>query len=387
MPILLLVLAAAVFVQATSEFMLAGLVSPIACDLDVPLAAAGALTSAFAVGMVLGAPLTAVVAHRLPVRTSLTAFLSVFVAVHVAGAVASTFWLLAATRVLAAFANAGFLAVALVAAARSVPAGRTARATATLLAGTSLALIAGVPAGAVVGEALGWRATFWVVAALSAVALVGVLRVLPGGGTGEPDAAPGPLRRELAVLAGRPVVVMLVVGALVNGGTFAAYTYLAPLLTGAAGLPVGTVPPALALFGLGAFAGVVTAGRIGDTRFRTVLVTGSAALVVGWAAFAGLLGLGWPAVPAVALLGWLGFAVGSTAIARSLRLTGEAGTLGGAVTTAALNVGATIGPLLGGWGLARSATGPVWVAAGLVLLASLALVVGPVRRGPPVPER
>lgn len=157
---LLVVLACAVTALATSEFMLAGLVPDIAADLGVTPLAAGSLTSAFAMGMVLGAPLTALSARRLPPRLALCGFLAAFVAAHVAGALTPGLGVLLVTRVLAALCTAGFLAVALAVAVAAVPPERTARATAALLSSTTVALVAGVPAGALVGQAFGWRATF-----------------------------------------------------------------------------------------------------------------------------------------------------------------------------------------------------------------------------------
>jgi MFS transporter, DHA1 family, chloramphenicol resistance protein len=376
-PFLLYVLAVAVFVQATSEFMLAGLVTEIAADLGVSVPAAGSLTSAFAIGMVVGAPLMALGVRRLPPRTALAAFLSAFIAAHVVGALAPAFPLLAATRVLAALANAGFLAVALSVAVRVAPADRTARATAVLLAGTTLALIAGSPAGAALGQLLGWRATFWAVALLSVPGLVGVLVGVPAGhGAAEPT---GGLRRAAAALRRPPVVLILLAAALVNGGTFAVHTFTGPLLTGAAGLSPSVVPLGLALFGFGAFGGVTLAGRFADTHHRPLLGGGCAALAAGWVLLALLAGSGWLAVVLVGLVGAVGFAVGATAIARSLALAADAGTLGAAATTAALNVGATAGPLLGGWSLTVSPVGPAWVAAALAALAAVP-VAGALRR-------
>lgn len=371
MPPVLYVLAVAVFAQATSEFMPSGLVPDIAADLRVPVAAAGSLSAAFAVGMVAGAPLTALFARRFPPRTSLAAFLVVFAAVHVVGALTTSFGVLVVTRVVAALACAGFLAVALAVAVR-LAGDRTARATSVLLAGSTLALVAGVPAGALLGQLAGWRATFWAVALATLPALAGVLAGVPArAGAGGPMPA---VTRELAALRRLPVVATLLVAALVNGGTFAVYTYVAPLLTGAGGAGPRAVPVALALFGAGAFAGVTAAARFADARYRALLVGGGTAVAVGWVALAVSAGSGWVAVVLLAVLGGLAFAVGTAVIGRSLALMPDAPTMGGSLTTAALNVGATGGPLLGGASLSLSHAGPAWVAAGLVVLAAVPAV-------------
>lgn len=181
MPFSLYPLAVAVFAMGTSEFMLAGLVPDIAADLGVSIGSAGLLTSAFAVGMVVGAPSMAALTRRWRARVSLSAFLLTFALVHVLGAVTTSFGVLLVTRLVAAVANAGFLAVALSTAATLVPAGRQGRGLAVLLAGTTLATIAGVPGGAVLGTMLGWRATFWAIALLCLPAVVGIATALPAG--------------------------------------------------------------------------------------------------------------------------------------------------------------------------------------------------------------
>ncbi|SFI91940.1 Cmx/CmrA family chloramphenicol efflux MFS transporter [Amycolatopsis sacchari] len=348
MPLSLYLLAVAVFAMGTSEFMLAGLLPDLAADLGVPPGTAGLLTSAFAIGLVIGAPLMAALARRWPRRASLCGFLVVFLAAHVAGAVTGSFALLFATRVLAALANAGFLAVALTTAA---DVGRKGRAVAVLLAGTTLATVAGVPGGALLGAASGWRATFWAVALLCLPALAAVLLV-PAG-----EAARGDLRRELAQLRRPRLLVVLLLGALVNAATFGSFTFLALLADGAA------VPVVLVLFGLGSFAGVTVAGRLSDDRPGVVLGAGGLLLLGGWLALAAFPG----AVFALAFTqGALSFGVGGTLIALALHEAAGAPTMAGSYATAALNVGAAAGPALAAAALGVDERGPAWVSAALV---------------------
>ncbi|WP_037837455.1 MULTISPECIES: Cmx/CmrA family chloramphenicol efflux MFS transporter [unclassified Streptomyces] len=368
MPFALLLLGLAVFAQGTSEFMLSGLVPDIARDLGVSVPAAGALTSAFAAGMVVGAPLVAGLARRWPRRGALLSFLVVFLAVHVTGALTSSFEVLLVTRVVGAVANAGFLAVALVAAVGMVPPDAKGRATSVLLGGVTLACVAGVPAGAVLGELWGWRAAFWAVALVSVPALVAVARSVPGGAAG---GAPPALRGELRSLRSPRLVVTLLLGALVNGATFCTFTYLAPLVTEVTGLGGGWIPGVLALFGAGSFAGVTVAGRFADRRPVPVLVGGGFAVCVGWCLLA--LGAGHPALALtlVFVQGALSFGVGATLISQALYAAPGAPTLAGGLATAALNVGAALGPWAGGAaiGAGFGYRSPVWVSAGLVVLA------------------
>ncbi|MGV9327149.1 Cmx/CmrA family chloramphenicol efflux MFS transporter [Streptosporangium sandarakinum] len=368
MPIVIYMLGLAVFAQGTSEFMLSGLIPEIAGDLGVSVPAAGTLTSAFAVGMIVGAPLMAVLSLRWPRRRALLVFLVAFTLVHVAGALTADFGVLLATRVVAALANAGFLAVGLATAAGLAGPAAKGRATAVLLGGVTLACVAGVPAGAVLGQAWGWRAAFWAVAAVSAPAVLAILRSVPAA---PPDAAVPDARRELRALRRPRLLVTLSLGALVNGATFCAFTYLAPLVTDVGGFGPGWVPVFLALFGLGSFAGVTIGGRVSDERPMRLLVPGGLALAAGW-----LLLMATADAPAwvfalVFVQGALSFAVGSTLITRALYEAVEAPSLGGSFATAALNVGAAMGPVLGGAaiGAGLGYRSPLWVSALLVALA------------------
>jgi MFS transporter, DHA1 family, chloramphenicol resistance protein len=369
-PFLLHMLAVAVFAQGCSEFMLAGLLPGIADDLGVTVAQAGLLTSAFAAGMVIGAPVMAALGRRWSPRAALAAFLGLFIAAHVVGALADDFGLLLATRALAAVANAGFLAVALSTVAAVVPAGLRGRAVATVLGGTTLALVAGAPAGALLGGAFGWRSALWAVAIVSVPALAAVLAAAPGKAEGTGPGAAG-LRAELRVLARPELRLVLALAVLVNGATFGAFTFLAPLATGLAGLHASAVPGVLALFGTGAFVGVGVAGRLADRHWRALLAAGAPLLLLGWVLPA------FSTVGPVALCalvfaqGALSFAVGATLIGRVMAVDG-APTMGGSYATAALNVGAMLGPVLAGIGFdAYGPRGPVLVGAALVLAAVL----------------
>lgn len=358
MPALLYLLALAVFAQGTSEFVLAGLLPALAADLGVPLGQAGGLTSAYALGMVVGAPVMAALARRLSPRWALTAFLLLFVLAHVVGAVTDAFAVLLTTRVVAAVANAGFLAVALSTVAAVVPAERRARGLAVVLAGVTLALVAGAPAGALLGGQLGWRATMWAIAAVSAPALVAVAVGTPTRPAGD-GAPPARALDELAVLRRPRLQVTLALAVLVNSATFGTLTFLAVLATSRAGLPEALTPGLLAAFGVGAFGGVTAAGRLGDRYGRTAVGLGTPLLVVGWLAMVPGATDGVAIWLLTALLGALSFGVGSVLIARVMAQADGAATLGGSFATAALNVGAVAGPLLCGLALERAGAGAV----------------------------
>ena len=370
-------LGTAVFAQGTSEFMVAGLVPDIAAELSVSLPAAGLLTSAYAVGMAIGAPFMALLALRWPHRLALVAFLAAFVLAHVVAALTSSFEVLVATRVVGALANAGFLAVGLAAVTSIVAPDAKGRALAVLLAGTTIACVAGVPGGAVLGGLWGWRSAFWAVALLCLPALVAVLTSVP---TGRWGATAPSARGELRVLRRPRLLVVLLLGALVNGATFCSFTFLAPVLTDVTGIDAAWVPAMLALFGGGSFLGVRLAARWSDARPAPVLVGGGIALAVCWATFALTAGNAVAAVVLVPPLGTLAFAVGSTLIARVLYAGADAPNLAGSFATASLNIGAAAGPWIGGItiGAGFGLSSPLWVSAALVAaaLAIAALVRG-----------
>ncbi|MFJ3658981.1 Cmx/CmrA family chloramphenicol efflux MFS transporter [Streptomyces sp. NPDC090119] len=379
MPLPLYLLAMAVFAMGTSEFMLAGLLPDIASDFDVTVGAAGVLTSAFAIGMVIGAPLVAALARNWPRRSSLLAFILTFAAAHAAGAVTTSFPVLFATRVAAALANAGFLAVALTAAATLVPLDKKGRALAVLLSGTTVATIAGVPGGSVLGTVLGWRATFWAVAALCLPAALGVLKGIPGGQL-RAEATGGPvLRAELALLTRPRLILVMLLGALVNGATFGSFTFLAPVVTDTAGLSELWISVVLVLFGAGSFVGVTVAGRLSDQRPGLVIAVGGPLLLVGWLVLAVLADRPVALCTLVFGQGALSFALGSTLITRVLYEAAPARTMAGSYATAALNIGAVVGPLVAATTLSTEAgaLGPLW-ASGLLVGVAL-LIAFPLR--------
>lgn len=378
MPFALYMLALAVFVMGTSEFMLVGLLPAIAADLDVSLGTAGLLTSAFAIGMILGAPLMAAFSRRWPPQGTLVVSLLLFAGSHCVGAMTTAFSLLLLSRMLSAVANAGFLAVALSTSTTLVPEDQKGRALSILLSGTTIATVAGVPAGALLGSLWGWRITFWAIVLLCAPAVYGVFRGVPGGAGKVPSPSASPkLNAELRQLADIRVILAMTLAALVNAGTFAFFTYLAPVVTDVAGLPDAWVSVILVVYGVGSFIGVSMSGRLSDTRSGLVLSLGGPLLLAGWIALALV------AVQPIALMGMvlvqgvLSFGVGGTLIARVLYVASGAPTMAGAYATTALNIGAAAGPVLGGGFVLSSELGllgPVWVACGLTTAALIIIL-------------
>lgn len=374
MPLAVYVLGLAIFAQGTSEMMLAGLLPQMAADLGVSVPDAGLLISAFAAGMLVGAPVLAVLTLRWPHRRALLAFLGVFAVMHAAGALTPGYGVLFATRVAGAFVYAGFWAVAAATAIGLVPAGARGRAMGIVAGGLTLATIVGLPAGTLLGQHLGWRSAFWAVAAMSAAAMAAVAATVKGGA--RTGTAPR-VRDELRAMARPRLWLAYATTALATGALLVTFSYLGAMLEDATGIPERWVPGVLALYGAGSLIGITLGGRLADGRTVPLLYAGIAGLVAVSAALALTLGSAVPAVVLVFLLGAFGFATNPALNSRVFALTDGSPTLVAATNTSAFNVGITAGPWLGGLaldaGAGYPATALIGAGLGVAALATVAL--------------
>ncbi|WP_406294598.1 MFS transporter [Embleya sp. NBC_00888] len=367
MPLAVYILGLGIFAQGTSEFMLSGLLETMADDLGVSIPDAGLLISAFAVGMVVGAPLLAVATLQWPRRTALIAFQVVFILGHVVGALAPGYWLVLATRFVSAVAYAGFWAVAAVTALGLVASNAKAKAMAVVAGGLSLATVVGLPLGTMIGNWAGWRAAFWAVAALTALSTVAVYVVLPPGRP--THEAPRSVRTELRSMRRPQLWVAYATTAFSFGAVVAVFSYLGTMLTNTTGIGEAWVPLVLSWYGVGAVVGITVGGRVADEHPFGTLYASIGTIV----AVSILLALTAENVPItlalVFLLGLAGFAANPAVNARVFAIAADAPTLAGAANTASFNVGITIGPLLGGRVIAAGFdyAAVAWVGAGLGL--------------------
>ncbi|WP_438486073.1 Cmx/CmrA family chloramphenicol efflux MFS transporter [Streptomyces sp. S186] len=386
MPLAVHLLGLAIFAQGTSEFMLSGLLPNIATDLGVSLPDAGLLISAFAIGMVVGAPVLAVATLRVPRRTALIAFQLVFAAGHVVGALAPGYGVLFATRVVSAVAYAGFWSVAAATAVSLVPQKSRGRAMSVVAMGLTLATVVGVPAGTVLSQHAGWRTAFWAVAALTLLSALSLRTALPAiaGGAELPN-----LRRELTGLARPRLWLSYLITTLTFGAGVVTFSYLAPLLTEVTGLPAGWVPAVLALYGIGGLIGITVGGRHADSAPLRTLSVGAALLTLASAALACTAADLPVTLVLVPVLGFTAYLVNPVVQSRVFRLAPDAPTLVPAVNTSAFNVGITLTPMLGGLtidaGLGLPSVAWVGAATGLLGLAATAWAATLERRNRPTP--
>ncbi|KFG09987.1 MFS transporter [Streptomyces scabiei] len=369
-------LALGTFLMGTTEFVVAGLLPEIAGDLQVSVARTGLMITVFAVGMIVGAPLTAMLTLRLPTRLTLMLALAVFALGHVIVAVGSGLTLLLAARFLTAIATGAFWAVANVAATRAAGPAAGARALGLVGAGAMLANVVGVPLGAFAGQLMGWRGPFWALAALAAAAVPLIARTVPQDG---PAQRVGSIRSELTALRSGRLWLVLAACATTTGGVLAAYSYIAPLLTDRAGLAAGLVPLVLVGFGLGALAGSLVGGRLGDRRPHLVTVAAAAGATLLLLAIVLSAGSAPATIVLVTLLGFFGLGANPVLMALAVRYAGQAPTLASALTVSAFNLGTAIGSWFAGLALERAGTtGPTVVGAAvaaLTLIPTIALAL------------
>ncbi|CAL9352815.1 MFS transporter [Streptomyces sp. enrichment culture] len=356
LPSWLLVLFLTLLATATDEFIIAGVLKTIAADLEVSVSAAGQLVTAFAVVYALGAPTLAVVFERFPKRTVMVVGLLVFVLANVAAAVAPGYWPLMAARVLAALAAAVVTSAAFTTTAMGAPEGMQGRYLGVVTAGMTAALFTGVPLGSWLGGAFGWRATFWLIAGVGAVAAVGLLATAPHIGGSEP----APLRERLSPLRNAAVLRLVTVTFLAASGGLMFYTYLGAYTAEVAGGSYGLLSVMLLIVGVAGLFGAVLAGRAADAlgpRRSLRLVIGGHAVALALAATLMFSGVGNPIVLGAVIAFWAVFAwglnppiqgsimgaagpqVAMTALALNISGlylgTGVAGALGGAIISIA----------------------------------------------------
>src|SRR3954451_18228967 len=378
LPPIVPVLALGAFLMCTTEFLIAGLLPQMADDFGVRPSQIGLLITAFAVGMILGAPVMALATLRLPKRATLVLALTTFAAGHVIAALSGSFELLFAARVLTGVVTGAFWSAATVVATREVDSGTRTHALGVIGTGVALATVLGVPLGSLAGEQLGWRGAFWALAAFAAVAAAVIGRFTPAERTGEAVS----VRSELQAL--RSVRLWLVLGStvLVMGGCMGTFSFISPLLTERSGIPLELVPLVFVCFGVGSMIGTNGVGRFADHRPVAALIACALAAGLVLLLLIPLSANPVTAVIVITLLGAVSMAIPPVATGLSVRFAGSAATLAAAFTVSAFNGGVAAGSSIGGHMLDTSlgATGPATLDIAMVTLGLIPLVAVSMRR-------
>jgi len=337
----------------TTEFVAMGLLPNIAADLlpglaatnpDAAIAQAGAVISAYALGVVVGAPTIAAFAARFPRKTLLTVLAIAFTVGTVASALAPTFQTVLAARFLAGLPHGAYFGVAALVAASLMGPGNRGRAVAFVLSGLTLSNVIGVPAITFLGQHTGWRVAYLAVAGIFALTTVAILSFLPWQ-AGDPDAT---VKRELGAFKRPAVWLALLTGALGFGGFFGVYTYVSPLITVVTGSPESFVPIALIVLGVGMTIGNFIGGRLADRgAMRAVFITFGAVAVSMTVLILTAHGV-WGLLLGLFLVGGGVSALSPAIQTRLMDVAGDSQTIAAAVNHSALNLGNSLGAFLGG---------------------------------------
>ncbi len=369
MPLALLALAVGAFGIGTTEFVIMGLLPEVAADFGVSVPTAGYLTTGYALGVVVGAPLLAVLGTRVPRKRMLSLLMGLFIAGNLVSAAAPVFGVMLAGRVIASLSHGAFFGIGSIVAAGLVASHRKAAAISMMFTGLTVANVVGVPAGTLLGQELGWRVTFAAVAGLGVLGLLGIAALVPGEPAAESTVTTGRsrIRGELAAFRNVQVLLAMAMTVLGFGGVFAAITYIAPMMTDAAGYAGSSVTWLLVLFGLGMVAGNLVGGRFADRALMPLLFTALSALAVVLALFVFTAQDKVAAAVTLPLVGAFGFATVPPLQKRVLDQTGDAPTLASAVNIGAFNLGNALAAWLGGLVLDAGGgpTSPNLVGAGL----------------------
>ena len=404
LPVAIWAMVVGAFAMGADEFIVAGVVREIARDLDVTYGQVGALESFYALGVAIGAPVFTAVGTRFGRRSMLLLTTSVFLVGNTISALGPTYDVIMAGRIVSATAHGAFLGIAAVFAAELVDPARKGRAVAIVFSGLTASTVLGAPLGAAVGQALGWRYTFWTLVVFGGIALLGLLASLPraahgptrhdaaapAGGHHDHHAAPahtaqdlhaghesttpdghsahdafegldahalahlggaghGPTMREQVGALARPAVwAALLTTMLGYGGVFTSYVYIAPQLTEVAGFEPVWITPLLLLFGAGLFVGNTLGGRWADRAVMPAVFGSLVALAVVLFAMTAAIHNQVAAVIMMFLFGLAAFSVVAPLQLRVMNAAGHAPDVASAANISAFTLGSAIGITLGG---------------------------------------
>ncbi|MFP5072617.1 MFS transporter [Pseudonocardia nantongensis] len=366
-------LAVGAFAIGTGEFVIMGLLPDVAGGLGVDIPDAGRLISAYALGVVVGAPLLIAAANRFPRKAVLVALMGGYAGFNLLSALVPSYELVFGARFLAGLPHGAFFGIGAVVAGNLVTPDRRARAMSMMFAGLTLANVAGVPVGTLIGQQVGWRWVFAVVGLIAAAAALAVVLAVPdvraGGGVR--------LGQELRALAHRPVWLALLIATVGGAVLFSTYSYITPMLTEVAGFTPTEVTLLLALFGVGMTVGNLVGARLADLATMPTIYGALVADIVVALLFV-------PALQnqATAMVALFAFAVATFSLVPAVQLriitaAGDAPNLASGANQAAFNVANAIGAALGGAviGAGFGYASPNVVAAGLAAVGLVVAVV------------
>lgn len=369
----LVALAIGAFGIGVNEFAPMGMLPGIASDLGVSIPAAGLLVSAYAIGVLIGAPLMTLTTGRIPRRYLLIGLMAIFTLGNLMSALASDYTSLLIARVVTSLNHGAFFGVGSVVAASLVAPDKRAGAVAAMFMGLTLATIGGVPLAAWFGELLGWRTAFWGIAGLGVITMLALWFALPNVELPKGDGA----LAEIRVLGRGPVLAALALTVVGSSAMFTVFTYIAPILSTQTHASTGFITAILVLYGVGLTLGNMWGGKAADRSIDRTLIASLGALILVLLAFTVL--MRWPLPAAVAILIWgiASFAIVPPLQMRVMEAAKDAPNLASAVNIGAFNLGNAVGAALGGAVISAGLGYPAISLAGAAMAAlGLLMVLG-----------
>jgi DHA1 family inner membrane transport protein len=356
----------------TTEFAIMGLLQNVAAGLDVSIPESGHLISAYALGVVVGAPLLAALGAKLPHKHMVLGLMVLFTLGNLSSVFAPDYATMLATRFISGLPHGAYFGVAAVLAASLVSPTRRAQAVAMVMLGLSVANVVGVPVVTWLGQQYGWRLMFVAVGIVGAVTILMLQRLVPFS----PAHAEAGIRRELGALKRIQVWLALLIGVVGFGGFFAVYSYISPTMTEVTGLAPAALPLIVGLYGLGMVVGTFIGGRLADRSVMGTIYQVMTAIIVILVLFWAASSIAALAIPLVFLLGAAGSSLIPALQTRLMDASPHAQTLAASLNHSALNMANALGAFLGGlviswgWGYAAPAlVGAVLASLGLVIAA------------------
>lgn len=378
MPIGLFALALAAFGIGLTEFSIVGLLPQIAVGFGITEQTAGYLVSGYALSVAVGAIALTAAMVRIERRSTLLALMGLFIAGNLISALAQSYEMLMLGRVIAALCHGAFFSIGAVVAAEMVPKNKQASAISLMFAGLTVSNVLGVPLGTFLGLQLGWRSTFWALAVIGLVTMVGIRLLVP--------VLPAPtqtsLRKELGVFKRPQVWVSAFISILAFGGVIGGFTYIAFTVTEVSEFSTAAVPWLLVLFGAGTFIGNMVGGKMADRALNVSLGVTLALLTLVLALFALTAHSKPMTIISLFLMGSIGLATAPGLMLRIMNYASDAPTMASGTNIAAFNIGNAVGAWLGGLALSAGLgfVSPLWAGALLSFLGLIVLIASSVTK-------
>ncbi|MBU5349606.1 MFS transporter [Paenibacillus lautus] len=373
----LLLLTLIVFAIGTAELLPMGLLVPIANETGVSISITGMLVTGYALGVVFGGPVLSAITGRLPRKALLSLFLCIFVTGGIVCTVAPSYGVLLVGRIISSFAHGTLFGTIVVIAKELAQPGKEGRSIAWVGSGLTVSVILGAPLGTFLGQQFGWRFPFLVITCLSAVAWLGVMKLIPS----LPRVAEASLKGQLRIVSRPSFLLVLLITIFGTGGTFAAFTYITPILEGISGFSEGLITIVLLIFGVGSLIGNIVGGRLADKRLMPTLLGGIMLLAISMAIFTWASHDKVAAVISVFVWGIAAYSIIAPLNILVLQKAGDAQELASALNISAFNMGNAMGAFIGGLVIDSSLglSAVPWVAS-LVTLVGILLTIWSITR-------